>query len=354
MKKKVIWAVVACFLLGGCANTNNQDTENKSQYEEQDGEKVLSDSESMLTISVEKIPYDNLKYNDETFSLQSLNAYIGESDSGHGYHPYIVAEFDLSTLSEDSYYWMMKDWGQNSYLGSAAELTQTFGVIAYIDSEQNNLTSESLEKLKSWDEERTVYYIFYLSDEYKNDFSDMELSLHVNVEQDETYEYENDEGETISGNKTYDYGWFSINVEYGDLEIPIMGIDDMPENIKQALLESGLDSSNMSEGKETSENLTSNITAGQSNVLASAKLYLETMPFSYTGLIDQLVYEGYSTEDATYAADNCGADWNEQAAKSAKNYLDIMPFSRDGLIEQLEFEGYTHEQAVYGVEQNGY
>lgn len=95
-------------------------------------------------------------------------------------------------------------------------------------------------------------------------------------------------------------------------------------------------------------------TTGQSNALASALLYLETMPFSYTGLIEQLEYEGYSLEDATYAADNCGADWNEQAMKSAKNYLDIMPFSKDQLIEQLEYEGYTHEQAVYGVEQNGY
>lgn len=101
--------------------------------------------------------------------------------------------------------------------------------------------------------------------------------------------------------------------------------------------------------KETPE-----ITTGQSNALASARLYIETMPFSYTGLIEQLEYEGYSLEDATYAADNCGADWNEQAMKSAKNYLDIMPFSKDQLIEQLEYEGYTHEQAVYGVEQNGY
>ena len=78
------------------------------------------------------------------------------------------------------------------------------------------------------------------------------------------------------------------------------------------------------------------------------------MPFSYSGLIKQLEFEGYSTEDATYAADNCDADWNEQAAKKAKQYLETMAFSRDGLIEQLEFEGYTAEQAAYGAEQNGY
>lgn len=95
-------------------------------------------------------------------------------------------------------------------------------------------------------------------------------------------------------------------------------------------------------------------TTGQKNALKSAKNYLETMPFSYKGLISQLEYEKYSHEDAVYAADNCGADWKEQAVKSAKNYLNVMSFSKDGLIDQLEFEGFTHEQAVYGAEKNGY
>lgn len=87
--------------------------------------------------------------------------------------------------------------------------------------------------------------------------------------------------------------------------------------------------------------------------LKSAKNYLSFSAFSYSGLIEQLEFEDYTTEEATYAADNCGADWYEQAAKSAENYLNIMPFSRSGLIEQLEFEGFTYDQAVYGAEANG-
>jgi hypothetical protein len=70
--------------------------------------------------------------------------------------------------------------------------------------------------------------------------------------------------------------------------------------------------------------------------------------------VEQLEYEGYSHTEAVYGADNCGADWNEQAAKSAANYLDYTSFSRSELIEQLEYEGFPHSQAVYGVEQNGY
>lgn len=95
-------------------------------------------------------------------------------------------------------------------------------------------------------------------------------------------------------------------------------------------------------------------TTGQKNALKQAKNYLDIMAFSYSGLIKQLEYEKYSTEDATYAADHCGADWNEQAAKKAKEYLDIMSFSRDGLITQLKYDGFTESQAEYGVEQNGY
>ncbi len=83
--------------------------------------------------------------------------------------------------------------------------------------------------------------------------------------------------------------------------------------------------------------------------LSSARKYLDYSSFSYTGLIDQLEFEGYTTEQATYGVDNCGADWNEQAAKSAQKYLDYTSFSRDGLIDQLQFEGFTHDQAVYGV-----
>jgi len=97
-----------------------------------------------------------------------------------------------------------------------------------------------------------------------------------------------------------------------------------------------------------------NLTMGQKNALKKADSYLSFSAFSYKGLVEQLEFEGFTSEEAKYAADNCGADWNEQAAKKAKSYLSFSSFSRDGLIEQLEFEGFTHEQAVYGVEAVGY
>lgn len=94
---------------------------------------------------------------------------------------------------------------------------------------------------------------------------------------------------------------------------------------------------------------TDNTTLGEKNALKTAETYLSSMAFSKSGLVEQLEYEGYTNSEATFAVENCGADWNEQAAEKAQEYLDSMSFSRDGLIDQLKYEGFTQSQAEYGV-----
>ncbi len=94
-------------------------------------------------------------------------------------------------------------------------------------------------------------------------------------------------------------------------------------------------------------------TLGQKNALKQAQSYLSFKGFSYSGLVEQLKFEGYSDDEATYAADNCGADWNEQALHSAKDYLSFKGFSASGLKSQLEYEGFTSDQAQYGVDNCG-
>lgn len=97
-----------------------------------------------------------------------------------------------------------------------------------------------------------------------------------------------------------------------------------------------------------------NATIGEKNALSSAENYLSIMAFSYSGLVEQLKYEGYSDSEAIYAAENCNADWKEQAAKKAQEYMSGMAFSRSALIEQLEYEGFTEAQAEYGASAVGY
>lgn len=120
-------------------------------------------------------------------------------------------------------------------------------------------------------------------------------------------------------------------------------IEDTEEEIKEVETEE-------SEVEEKSDKTT----IGEKNALDTALSYLDYSAFSYSGLIEQLEYEGYTHEEAVYGVDNCGANWNEQAALNAQSYLDYSAFSREGLIEQLEFEGFTREQAEYGVQAVGY
>lgn len=95
------------------------------------------------------------------------------------------------------------------------------------------------------------------------------------------------------------------------------------------------------------------VTVSQRNALSKAKDYLSYTAFSHDGLIDQLVYDKFSTADATYGADHSGADWNEQAAKKAKDYMGYSSFSRQGLIDQLVYDKFTTAQATHGADSVG-
>ncbi|MFJ6680110.1 Ltp family lipoprotein [Microbacterium sp. NPDC091382] len=96
------------------------------------------------------------------------------------------------------------------------------------------------------------------------------------------------------------------------------------------------------------------------NALGSAVMYLDSMPFSRAGLIDQLTSEygeSYPKDVAEWAVDKAGADWNAEAAEAAQMYLDTMSLSKDRLYDQLTSEygsQFTAEQAKFGLKAVGY
>ena len=87
------------------------------------------------------------------------------------------------------------------------------------------------------------------------------------------------------------------------------------------------------------------LTASQANAVRSAENYVSMTAFSRDGLIEQLEFEQYSTEDATFAVDHINADWGAEAVEKAEDYIDMMGFSKQGLIDQLEFDKFTPEDA---------
>jgi ribosomal protein L37E len=112
-------------------------------------------------------------------------------------------------------------------------------------------------------------------------------------------------------------------------------------------------SPNMYSSSSYSSTYSSKPKTGKAGALAKAESYLNSSAFSYDGLVKQLEYSGFSSSEAKYAADNCGANWKEQALKEAKSYLDSSAFSYTGLIKQLEYSGFTSDEAKYGADHCG-
>ena len=76
----------------------------------------------------------------------------------------------------------------------------------------------------------------------------------------------------------------------------------------------------------------------QENAIEAAQNYVDIMPFSRAGLIDQLSSEygsQFPMQDAEFAVDHIKVNWRAEAVEAAKQYLDTMAFSRQGLIEQF-------------------
>jgi hypothetical protein len=161
----------------------------------------------------------------------------------------------------------------------------------------------------------------------------------------------------------YSFGWFSALFGGGsststEQSVAETEVTSTTETNEQSAADKAAEEQAAAEQaaaeKAAAEAAANQPTMGEKNALRKADDYLAFTAFSYSGLIGQLEYEGYSTEEATYAADNCGADWNEQAAKKAQDYIDYTSFSRAGLVEQLVYEGFSSEQAEYGATAVGY
>ena len=150
--------------------------------------------------------------------------------------------------------------------------------------------------------------------------------------------------------------WESITIDFGKIGKSKSNKSDIEKNEYGSAYFPLEDFSLVGSSNEpkTTEKSTTAVSLENRNALAAALNYLDYTAFSAKGLKEQLEYEGYSEKACDYAVKNCGANWNEQAAKCAKSYLDYSSFSRSGLIEQLEYEGFTAKQAEYGAKAVGY
>ena len=90
--------------------------------------------------------------------------------------------------------------------------------------------------------------------------------------------------------------------------------------------------------------------AGQKCLKAGTLSGTKQAPLVCAKVGGKLVWQS-SKKDATTTVKETVAQSN--AKKSATSYLKFSAFSRTGLIDQLVFEGYTQAQAEYGVSTTG-
>ena len=86
---------------------------------------------------------------------------------------------------------------------------------------------------------------------------------------------------------------------------------------------------------------------GNEGAVNSAKDYLKFIAASKTKIISFLKKKGFTEEEAIYGAENCGADWYDQALRMAMSYLNVQEFTYEQLALQLMIEEFTEDEIIY-------
>lgn len=210
----VLVALLTVLLLSGCAHGEIKEADGTSVYEGKGG----------VTKVLHSIPYKKINYNDEEFSLLDVDIYQVGSDSGYGYFPYVVMRYDISSMSEKGIHWMFKERN--------GSFDATFDPRICITSKKNGVSNDHMTRLYCWYNNEEIIDIYHLfNQEYKNDFSDTELSIEIDITQDETYRDDGEEKQKINKYLLY------INNDMNcSVKVPILNESEIPEDVQKGIL----------------------------------------------------------------------------------------------------------------------
>lgn len=209
----VLVMLLTVLLLVGCTHGETKEADGTSVYEGKGG----------VTKVLNSIPYKKINYNNEEFSLMSVDIYQAESASEYGYFPYVVMRYDISSMSEKGIHWMFKE-----RLGS---FDATFDPSIRITNEKNGISKDYMSRLYCWYDNDEIIDIYHLPNkECKNDFSDTELSIEIDIMQDDTYM---DNG--VERQKINKYLLYVNNDMDRSIKVPILHESEMPEDVKAGI-----------------------------------------------------------------------------------------------------------------------
>lgn len=113
----------------------------------------------------------------------------------------------------------------------------------------------------------------------------------------------------------------------------------------------------VTETQETAEVQEQTPEEQQESALSHAKKTFASSSYSRSGVISALKKQGYTEEEAIYAADNCGANWKSNATTGAKTYARnnsqknwiYACYSEKATRSALSSDGFTSDEIDYGI-----
>lgn len=91
------------------------------------------------------------------------------------------------------------------------------------------------------------------------------------------------------------------------------------------------------------------VTDMQKYALTKAASYFKSSQYSKKQLIEGLEYESIPHDAAVFAAENCKADWKEQATITAKTILAAGGYTEEELEDSLRYYYFTDEEIEYAL-----
>ena len=330
MKRLLVALMCLLLSIALCACGNVQAPISTQSVREAGGWKSYSkeDETAQVWMNTTELPLE-IPYEGDSFTIKRIIAL--ESLENYEYIPAFIVDFDISELSDSNKHWLFKQIGY-----SGMELS-TFNASVLLDGGDNNI--ERYDRLDlvtyAFSGDRLLLLIGNSNKSYKYSLSDnTRVSLHIDF-----------------GVKSVAYSYIvSYNGEYDETAIKFANIKALDDEIYNYVVDANsilFSSDSTLEQDEAPED------SRLDSAVIVAKGYIDTSDFSRESLISQLEFSKFTNEEATYGADNCGADWNQEALDSAKNHIAHGDYSYEGLIKLLEYGKFTNEQAQYGADNCG-
>lgn len=235
--KFVTILIIIIVLYCGCGMEKQDENKRNRQKSKKESEYIITNDESGMSFAVNKIPYGNIKYNNEKIGLKSIDFYDA-GGKGEGYTLYSVLVLDFSNASEESVYKMTKEIdGELSGIDIYSGIICKNHDLHNEDSEEEIAVDMEMLNYKYSSKEATfLLHLPYYNKEC--DFSDAYVYIDLNMKQDETYMLEDT---TLEMNTRYSYSWYfsgNENKEETDKRVFELKLNHhIPEDVMEMIID---------------------------------------------------------------------------------------------------------------------